>query len=114
MHTCISLERVPSPLKRKEAHSSLDQLFDEAEILFNNNIEMLLLPQFTRFWNGSFGFQFVVGFGKCSTMLLLNEQHPCCSEQKEECCCSKNQPVTHSRLPRSSGAIDNHTAQKWS
>ena len=78
IHTCISLERVPSPLKRKEAHSSLDQLFDEAEILFNNNIEMLLLPQFTRFWNGSFGLQFVVGFGKCSTMLLLYEQHPCC------------------------------------
>jgi hypothetical protein len=63
MHTLISLERVPSRLKRKEAHSSLDQLFDEAGILFDNSIEMLLLPQFTRFWNGSFGFQFVVGFG---------------------------------------------------
>jgi hypothetical protein len=63
MHILISLERVPSRLKRKEAHSSLDQPFDEAGILFDNSIEMLLLPHFTRFWNGSFGFQFVVGFG---------------------------------------------------
>jgi hypothetical protein len=63
MHTLISLERVPGRLKRKEAHSWLDQPFDEAVVLFDNIIKILLLPQFTRFWNGSFRFQFVVGFG---------------------------------------------------
>ena len=34
MHTLISLEHVPSRLKRKEAHSWLDQPFDKAVVLF--------------------------------------------------------------------------------
>jgi len=55
------LERSAYCLKGKEAHSRLDEPFDEAMILFDQVIQVFDLPQFDR-------------FGKHSTPLALSSE----------------------------------------
>ena len=63
VHRFISLQGSPCRLERKETHPELDEPFDEAMILFDEVVEILALPQFTRIWHDPFRFQFVESFG---------------------------------------------------
>src|SRR5438034_1185546 len=48
-----------SPSKRSPPR--FDASFDEPMLLLDDSVEILHLPQFTPFWNGSFRLQFVEG-----------------------------------------------------
>ncbi len=63
VHDLISLQSSPRALERKEAQPRFDASFDEAVILFDDVVQVLDLPQFTRFWNDALGFELTDGLG---------------------------------------------------
>ncbi|SRR6266699_1334982 len=59
----ISLQCVPRTLIGKEAKPRLDKSFDESMILFDDVVQVLDVPQFAPFWNGTRRFHLLEGFG---------------------------------------------------
>jgi hypothetical protein len=55
--TRVPLQGAPCRLQGEKAHSWLDQAFDEAVVLLHHVVEVLDLPQFTRGWYGTGGFE---------------------------------------------------------
>ncbi len=62
VHDFIALEGSPCRVKRKEAESWFEQLFDEPMILFNDVVEVFDLPKFTPFVNNVLSFEFAERF----------------------------------------------------
>lgn len=65
----VALQGSPRYFEGEEAKPWLDESLDEAMILFNQGVEVLALPQYTRCWNGTRCFQVVESLGRGSVFI---------------------------------------------